>query len=1663
MFFHSPGKTSDPSLQSGLLAAINSLQSFVERPDLGDVLRQAFGMNADVTAAERLLRSLATGELPRVEVVESAVLNGADGAFVAASNSILISDKLVHDRSSGNAALTAVLLEEIGHYIDARVNSRDAPGDEGEIFARFVQGLQLDPATLQSLRWQNDHATISLRGEEVAIEQATTLDGSLSDWTAANRLDNGASGVAAYEAYGRYDAGMFEFALRSPVAIGANTTFWLNTDRNLATGYQVWDFAAGAEFNINFDATGTPRLYSGAAGQTLVPDSVVNFAYSADGLILEMTISGASLGGTQTLDVYMDVNDSVFLPNSYSNFIYTVAPPQITPPVTVGSVVLDGSLADWTAADRIDASFGTAGYEIYSKVTADNYVIALKSAQTIGANTTIWLNTDRNAATGHQIFGFAGGAEYNINFDATGNARLFTNGAGQTAVLNGDVIERFSSDRMIVELAIPKELIGFSGAANAINTLYDINDVVFLPTSYSATQYTIPAPTFPVVGAVTLDGSLADWTVAYRIDGIAPVSGWEVYGQISGDSYVFALKAPTGTSIGANTTAWLNTDQNVTTGFQIFGTSGGAEYNINFNSNGLPFLFTGDAGQTAISTDALPFGRSVDGTTVEFAVAKSMIGNPAALDALFDVNDAQFLPGTFSGPQYSVLDNSVLPPRTDFSKKVAIVYSETTAERYFGNPTLPGQLDINLTAYSQLFMAAQNQAALAGVPFDLLTEADLTRLSNLVNYDAIVFPSFQFVDSANAVAIENNLKLLAQNYNTSFITAGNFMTADQNGVLLPGDPYARMKALLDVAPEAGGFEGFTSVSITSAGTGFAGVGGYTADESIRTYANANGVGWLAFSDATPGLTPLTVIDNQTVVGTAPGTYAAAVTSSINGDRNVHFSTEALLGDNNQLWQAIEFAVNGASGPTVGLQMSREKAIVAARVDMDQSQEIFDVSPENGGDGIYEVLLPILTQWKADYNFLGSYYINVGNNPPDQLTEWTVSGPFYQQLLGMGNEIGTHSYTHPEDTNLLTPEQIAFEFNGSKSVIETQLGITVTGAAVPGAPERLPTSLEILPFFDYLSGGFASVGAGYPGAFGYILPTRQDQVYIAPNASFDFTLNEFRNMTPAEADAFWAQEWLSLTAHTDVPVIVWPWHDYGPTEWQLDPPAASPYDISQYTNYIVRAAQSGAEFVTLADLASRIESFEKASVTYAVSGNTVTATVSSTDAGNFALDLDNLGTQVISSVAGWYAYDDDSVFTDRDGGTYTITLGAAAANVSHIIDLGDRNELVSITGNGSGLSFQIVGEGKVVVDLASAAAPVVTGANVVSQIGEILTLDIGTIGTHDVAVNLVAPNLAPVITSNGGNATATISYAENGTTAVTTVTATDADLGQALSYSIEGTDAGLFNINQTSGVLTFKTSPDFETPADAGPNNVYDVTVRVTDSGSPAASDTQSLAVTITNVNGTTFNGNAAANVANGTAEADTMNGAGGNDTLTGGAGNDALNGGAGNDSLIGGAGNDTVNGNAGLDVLDGGDGNDTLNGAADNDALTGGNGNDVLIGGAGVDVLTGGPGSDTLVFATAAQSGSGTTRDRITDFAPGEDKIDVSAFDANTTIAGVQDFTFLTAAGAAITGAGQLHYRHDTLNSLTFVEGNTNANTANMEFQVVLTGIVNPSASDFLL
>jgi hypothetical protein len=114
----------------------------------------------------------------------------------------------------------------------------------------------------------------------------------------------------------------------------------------------------------------------------------------------------------------------------------------------------------------------------------------------------------------------------------------------------------------------------------------------------------------------------------------------------------------------------------------------------------------------------------------------------------------------------------------------------------------------------------------------------------------------------------------------------------------------------------------------------------------------------------------------------------------------------------------------------------------------------------------------------------------------------------------------------------------------------------------------------------------------------------------------------------------------------------------------------------------------------------------------------------------------------------------------------------------------------------------------------------------------------------IAVQVINANEPPVITSGSGAASIALSISENNT-AVTTVTATDVDAGTTLTYSIVGgADSALFSIN-SSGTLSFTSAPNFEAPLDSGPNNVYDVTVQVSDG---ALSDTQAIAVTVNNVN-----------------------------------------------------------------------------------------------------------------------------------------------------------------------------------------------------------------------
>ena len=103
----------------------------------------------------------------------------------------------------------------------------------------------------------------------------------------------------------------------------------------------------------------------------------------------------------------------------------------------------------------------------------------------------------------------------------------------------------------------------------------------------------------------------------------------------------------------------------------------------------------------------------------------------------------------------------------------------------------------------------------------------------------------------------------------------------------------------------------------------------------------------------------------------------------------------------------------------------------------------------------------------------------------------------------------------------------------------------------------------------------------------------------------------------------------------------------------------------------------------------------------------------------------------------------------------------------------------------------------------------------------------------VTITVTDVNEASVVTGPAAK-----SYPENGTGTVASYRASDPER-QSVTWSLSGTDRGNFSIS-TSGKLTFRTPPDYEAPADANRDNVYEMAVKASD-----GSLVGSLAVTVT--------------------------------------------------------------------------------------------------------------------------------------------------------------------------------------------------------------------------
>ncbi|WP_430014925.1 Calx-beta domain-containing protein [Microcystis protocystis FBCC-A270] len=157
-------------------AIYDVLFNFAQSDGFWANLETAFGTSYDVVKATQLRQQWQSrdfSQLPEIEVVNSSVLGSANGAYGISTNKIYLSESFF--ASASLDALVAVILEEIGHFVDAQINRVDTVGDEGELFSHLVRGVNLTEAELTYIQAEDDRSVIDLGGQFIGVEQAAPI------------------------------------------------------------------------------------------------------------------------------------------------------------------------------------------------------------------------------------------------------------------------------------------------------------------------------------------------------------------------------------------------------------------------------------------------------------------------------------------------------------------------------------------------------------------------------------------------------------------------------------------------------------------------------------------------------------------------------------------------------------------------------------------------------------------------------------------------------------------------------------------------------------------------------------------------------------------------------------------------------------------------------------------------------------------------------------------------------------------------------------------------------------------------------------------------------------------------------------------------------------------------------------------------------------------------------------------------------------------------------------------------------------------------------------------------------------------------------------------------------------------------------------------------
>jgi Ca2+-binding RTX toxin-like protein len=283
---------------------------------------------------------------------------------------------------ASSESLVKVILEEIGHYVDAQINPVDSAGDEGAIFASLVLGETLSTQELQALKAEDDTAYITLNGQQIQIEQqnftgtngndnitGTSGDDTISPLRGQDNVDGGAGNDLLIVDYSGNTSGIYSSL--SPTGTGGFNGYFATNDGidqvnfNNIERFQI----TGTSADDNIIVGSGDDTVNGGDGIDVLGDdfsaSKSNLTFNFAGAT-PVTPTGTSITNIERFNLTTGSGkDSITLTGIYNDYLTTGAGDDTINPGR-GIDYVDGG--DGNDILIVDYSGNTTGY-IYSSLS----------------------------------------------------------------------------------------------------------------------------------------------------------------------------------------------------------------------------------------------------------------------------------------------------------------------------------------------------------------------------------------------------------------------------------------------------------------------------------------------------------------------------------------------------------------------------------------------------------------------------------------------------------------------------------------------------------------------------------------------------------------------------------------------------------------------------------------------------------------------------------------------------------------------------------------------------------------------------------------------------------------------------------------------------------------------------------------------------------------------------------------------------------------------------------------------------------------------------------------------------------------------------------------------------------------------------------------------